>query len=67
MNSSFVKRIAAELEEIKAAGLFKTERIIASAQGAEILVNGREWCVVKPRLTLEALIALERVPGWLEH
>jgi glycine C-acetyltransferase len=42
MNSSFVKRIAAELEEIKAAGLFKTERIITSAQGAEILVNGRK-------------------------
>src|SRR6201996_4892004 len=40
MNSSFVKRIAAELEEIKAAGLFKTERIIASAQGAEIFVGG---------------------------
>ena len=42
MNSSFVKRIATELEEIKAAGLFKTERIIASPQGAEITVNGRQ-------------------------
>jgi len=42
MNSSFVKRIAAELDEIKAAGLFKTERIIASAQGAEIHVNGKK-------------------------
>ena len=42
MNASFVKRIAAELEEIKASGLFKTERIIASAQGAEITVNGRQ-------------------------
>jgi glycine C-acetyltransferase len=42
MNASFAKRIAAELEEIKAAGLFKTERIIASAQGAEITVNGRQ-------------------------
>jgi glycine C-acetyltransferase len=42
MNASFVNRIAAELEEIKAAGLFKTERIIASAQGAEITVNGRQ-------------------------
>jgi glycine C-acetyltransferase len=42
MNASFVKRIAVELEEIKAAGLFKTERIIASAQGAEITVNGRQ-------------------------
>jgi glycine C-acetyltransferase len=42
MNSSFVKRIAAELEEIKASGLFKTERIIESPQGAEIMVNGRK-------------------------
>jgi glycine C-acetyltransferase len=42
MNASFAKRVAAELEEIKAAGLFKTERIITSAQGAEITVNGRQ-------------------------
>ena len=42
MNSSFVARIATELEEIKASGLFKTERIIASPQGAEIMVNGRK-------------------------
>jgi len=42
MNASFVKRIAAELDEIKAAGLFKTERIIASPQGAEITVNGKK-------------------------
>ncbi len=41
MNSSFVKRIAAELEEIKTSGLFKTERIINSPQGAEIQVNGK--------------------------
>src|ERR1700761_3130220 len=41
MNSSFVARIAAELEEIRSNGLFKTERVIASPQGAEILVNGR--------------------------
>jgi len=42
MNASFVKRIAAELEEIKTSGLFKTERIITSAQGAEITVNGKQ-------------------------
>jgi glycine C-acetyltransferase len=41
MNDSFVTRIASELEEIKASGLFKTERIIASAQGAEIIVGGK--------------------------
>lgn len=40
MNNKFVSRIAAEVEEIKAAGLFKKERIIASPQGAEIIVNG---------------------------
>lgn len=41
MNQLFVSRIAAELEEIKAAGLFKTERVIKSVQGAEIIVNGK--------------------------
>lgn len=42
MNSSFVKRIAAELEEIKTSGLFKSERIITSAQGAEIMVGNKK-------------------------
>jgi len=42
MNPSFVKRIAAELEEIKISGLFKSERIITSAQGAEITVNNKK-------------------------
>jgi glycine C-acetyltransferase len=42
MNASFTRRIAADLEEIKASGLFKTERVISSAQGAEILVNGKK-------------------------
>lgn len=41
MNTKFVSRIGAELEEIKTAGLFKTERIISSEQGAEIIVNGK--------------------------
>jgi glycine C-acetyltransferase len=42
MNQSFAKRIATELEEIKSAGLFKTERIISSEQGPEIMVAGRK-------------------------
>ncbi|MCF3110954.1 glycine C-acetyltransferase [Niabella sp. CC-SYL272] len=41
MNENFTKRIGAEVEEIKASGLYKTERIIESEQGAEILVNGK--------------------------
>ncbi len=42
MNEKFVERIGKEVEEIKASGLYKTERIIASPQGAEITVNGRQ-------------------------
>ncbi|MFN8289060.1 MAG: glycine C-acetyltransferase [Chitinophagaceae bacterium] len=41
MNEKLVQRIAGEIEEIKASGLYKTERIIASPQGAEIIVNGK--------------------------
>jgi glycine C-acetyltransferase len=42
MNESFVNRIEKELDEIRSGGLFKQERIIASEQGAEILVNGKK-------------------------
>lgn len=42
MNENLVKRIGAELEEIRQAGLFKNERVIASAQGPEIMVNGKQ-------------------------
>ncbi len=41
MNEKLVQRIAKEVEEIKASGLYKTERIIASPQGAEIKVGGK--------------------------
>ena len=42
MNNQFAQRIATELEEIKNAGLFKTERIITSEQGPEIEVMGKK-------------------------
>lgn len=41
MNQKFIERLATEIDEIKSSGLFKTERIIASEQGAEIMVNGK--------------------------
>src|SRR5664279_5219385 len=41
MNESFISRIGNELEEIKTAGLYKTERIISSDQGAEIKAGGK--------------------------
>lgn len=42
MNERFVGRIATELQEIEAAGLFKKERVITSEQGPEITVNGKQ-------------------------
>lgn len=42
MNNKFADRIGKELEEIKEAGLYKSERIITSDQGAEIEVGGNK-------------------------
>lgn len=42
MNEKFVDRIRTEVEEIKTSGLYKTERVISSPQGAEIVVNGKK-------------------------
>ena len=42
MNQKFISRIADEVAAIEKAGLFKTERIITSDQGAEIIVGGKK-------------------------
>ena len=59
-----------DLMAIMTAGAYGA--VMASAYNTrppapEIIVNGRDWCVVRPRITLEALVALDKVPGWLEH
>ncbi len=41
MNEALVKRLQVEVEEIRESGLYKTERIIESAQGPEIRVSGK--------------------------
>jgi glycine C-acetyltransferase len=41
MNVKFAERIRQEIGDIQSAGLYKKERIIASPQGAEIIVNGK--------------------------
>jgi glycine C-acetyltransferase len=41
MNENLVRRISKEIEEIKSSGLYKSERVITSPQGAEIVVNGK--------------------------
>ncbi len=41
MNQKFAERIGKEIQEIREAGLYKTERTITSDQGAEIEVGGK--------------------------
>ena len=33
----------------------------------EVLVRGNDYAVVRPRVTVEDLIALDRLPGWLAN
>ncbi len=42
MNEKLVARLQTEIEEIKSSGLYKSERVISSPQGAEIVVNGQK-------------------------
>jgi len=42
------------------AGTYNTRPLVP-----EVLVNGAEWAVVRPRLDVDALIALDRLPRWL--
>lgn len=42
MNESLIRRLRGELDEIRSSGLYKSERILESPQGAEIRVGGRK-------------------------
>ena len=42
------------------AGTYNTRPLVP-----EVLVNGADWAVIRPRVTAEQLIALDRLPGWL--
>jgi len=42
------------------AGTYNTRALVP-----EVLVNGAEWALVRPRLEVDALIALDRMPNWL--
>ena len=43
------------------AGTYNTRALVP-----EVLVNGAEWAVVRPRLEVDQLIALDRIPAWLK-
>jgi len=42
------------------AGTYNTRALVP-----EVLVKGPQWALVRPRLEVEALIALDRLPPWL--
>jgi diaminopimelate decarboxylase len=42
------------------AGTYNTRPLVP-----EVLVNGSEWALVRPRLEVDQLIALDRMPAWL--
>ena len=42
------------------SGTYNTRALVP-----EVLVNGDQWAIVRPRLEVDQLIALDRLPGWL--
>ena len=42
------------------AGTYNTRALIP-----EVLVNGAQWALVRPRLDVDQLIALDRLPPWI--
>ena len=42
------------------AGTYNTRALVP-----EVLVNGADWALVRPRLEVDQLIALDRMPAWL--
>jgi diaminopimelate decarboxylase len=42
------------------AGTYNTRALVP-----EVLVNGPQWALVRPRLEVDQLIALDRMPAWL--
>src|SRR6185437_6428453 len=43
------------------AGTYNTRPLVP-----EVLVKGAEWAVVRPRLEVDQLLALDRMPDWLK-
>src|SRR3954447_9140838 len=42
------------------AGTYNTRALVP-----EVLVNGDQWALVRPRVDVDTLIALDRIPNWL--
>ena len=46
-------------------GRCRREPTIPARWSPEVLVNGGEWALVRPRLEVDQIIALDRMPAWL--
>ena len=40
------------------------EHLYGGRRSPEVLVRSGEWALIRPRVTAEQLIALDRLPGW---
>ena len=61
---------AGDLVAILTAGAYGA--VMASAYNArppaaEVLVKGKEWSIVRPRMSEDALVELDRLPPWLDR
>ncbi|NDG04968.1 MAG: diaminopimelate decarboxylase, partial [Alphaproteobacteria bacterium] len=44
------------------AGTYNTRPLVP-----EVMVKGGDWAIIRPRQTVDALIGLDRMPGWLDQ
>ena len=68
LDRSLAKPAAGDLMAIMTAGAYgavQAGTYNTRALVPEVLVNGAEWALVRPRMEAEALIALDRMPNWL--
>ena len=42
------------------AGTYNTRPLVA-----EVMVNGDRWAVIRPRLDVDQIVALDRLPDWM--
>jgi diaminopimelate decarboxylase len=70
--------MARDIDAVEAGDLivFRTAGAYAAAMAStynsrpltpEVMVNGAEWAVVRPRIDIDRLIAADRLPEWLEQ
>jgi diaminopimelate decarboxylase len=68
LNRELAKPAAGDLLAVMSAGAYgavQAGTYNTRALVPEVLVNGAEWALVRPRLEVDQLIALDRMPDWL--